>query len=200
MLPKNRKKKQKQKMSKTFDSLKRQVGRDAGKVVSNFVFGDKHSTPHRNTNIQTRVKINEMNQQKLDFDQQNLKQKDLYLLDDAVINAINKVVAIDIPNDEKEIVKILQELEIQLKVNKWLPIHKELNAPKIRNKYPDAVLTKYEQCVYELKYINCNEERLKIATKKLSNYKKLRFLYKYKMYIAIFVFLLIFIIIGSIAG
>lgn len=187
-------------MSKMYDSLKRQVGRDAGKVVSNFVFGDSHSTPHRNVNSQNRANANELNQKKLEFQQQDLKQKDLYLLDDAVINAINQVIAIEIPNNEKEIIKLLQELEIQLKVNKWLPIHKEENAPRIRNKYPDAVLTKYEQCLYELKDTDCNEERLKMATKTLSKYKKLQFLYKYKMYIAIFVFLLIFIIIGSIAG
>jgi hypothetical protein len=97
-------------MSKMYDSLKRQVGRDAGKVVSNFVFGDSHSTPHRNTNSQNRANANEINQKRLEIQQQDLKQKDLYLLDGAVINAVNQIIAIDIPNNEKEITKILQEL------------------------------------------------------------------------------------------
>jgi len=186
-------------MSKMFDSLKRQVGRDAGKVVSNIVFGDSHSTPHRNTNSQNRAIANELNQKKLDFQQKDLKQKDLYLLDNAVINAVNQVIAIDIPNNEKEITKILQELEIQLKVNKWLSIHKGETA-KIRNKYPDAVLTKYQHCIDELKYIESNVERINIATITLSKYKKIRFVYKYKLFIAIFVFLILFIIVGLNAG
>lgn len=186
-------------MSKIFDSLKRQVGRDAGKVVSNFIFGDRHSSPHRNTNNQNRANLNELNQKRLEIQQQDLKQKDLYLLDGAVINAVNQVIAIDIPNNEKEITKILQELEIQLKVNKWLGIHSGEIA-KIRNKFPDAVLTKYEQCVNELKYIECNPERLNFATKTLSKYTKIRFVYKYKLLLAIFVFLIIFIIVGLNAG
>jgi hypothetical protein len=186
-------------MSKMFDSLKRQIGRDAGKVVSNFVFGDSHSTPHRNTNAQNRANVNEINKKRLEIQQQELKQKDLYLLDGAVINAVNQVIAIDIPNNEKEITKILHELEIQLKVNKWLGIHSGEIA-KIRNKFPDAVLTKYEQCVYELKYIGCNPERLNLVKKTLSKYKKIRFVYKYKLFLAIFVFLFLFIIVGLKAG
>ncbi len=186
-------------MSKMYDSLKRQVGRDAGKVVSNFVFGDSHSTPHRNTNSQSRGNVNEINQKRLEIQQQDLKQKDLYLLDGAVINAVNQIIAIDIPSNEKEITKILQELEIQLKVNKWLSIHKGETA-KIRNKFPDAVLTKYEQCVYELKYSDCNEDRLMLATKTLSKYKKIRFIYKHKLFLAIFAFLVLFVIVGLNAG
>jgi len=186
-------------MSKMFDSLKRQVGRDAGKVVSNFVFGDSHSTPHRNTNAQNRANVQEINQKRLEIQQKELKQKDLYLLDGAVINAVNQVIAIDIPNNEKEIIKILHDLEIQLKVNKWLGVHSGEIA-KIRNKFPDAVLTKYEQCVYELKYIECNPERLNLAKKTLSKYKKIQFVYKYKLFLSIFVFLFLFIIIGLNAG
>jgi len=186
-------------MSKLYDSLKRQVGRDAGKVISNFVFGDSHSTPHRNTNSQSRTNVSELNQKRLEFQQHEIKQKDLYLIDNAVINAVNQVISIDIPNNEKEIVKILQELEIQLKVNKWSSIHKGETA-KIRNKFPDAVLTKYEQCVYELKYSECNEDRLMLATKTLSKYKKIRFIYKYILFLAIFAFLLLFVIVGLNAG
>ncbi len=175
-------------MSKTLDALKRQVGRDAGKVVSNFMFGNSHSTPHRNTNAENTNK-------KLEFEQQGLKQKDLYLLDGAVINAVNQVISIDIPDNEKEIIKVLQELEIQLKVNKWTSIHNG-EISKIRNKYPDAVLTKYEQCVYELTFLDCNQNRLKLVSKILSKYKRLRFFNKYKLFIAIFILLVLFIIAG----
>lgn len=186
-------------MSKMFDSLKRQVGRDAGKVVSNFVFGDSHSTPHRSIDSQNRTNENEISLKRLEIQQQDLKQKDLYLLDGAVINAVDQIIAIDIPSNEKEITKILQQLEIQLKVNNWLSIHKGETA-KIRNKFPDAVLTKYEQCVYELKYLDCNKDRLMFATKTLSKYKKIRFIYKYQLILAIFVFLFLFIIVGLNAG
>lgn len=186
-------------MSKMYDSFIRQFGRDAGKVVSNLFFGDSHSTPHRNINSQNSANVDELNQKKLEIQQQEFKQKDLYLLDNAVINAVNQVIAINIPNNEKEIFKVINELEIQLKVNKWLPFHKG-EVAKIRNKYPDAVLTKYEQCVFELKFIECSTERLNLTTKNLSKYKKIRFIYKYKLFIAIFVFLILFILIGINAG
>lgn len=186
-------------MSKMFDSLKRQVGRDAGKVVSNFVFGDSHSIPHRNINSQNRANANEINLKILEIQQQDLKQKDLYLLDSAVINAVDQIIAIDIPSNEKEITQILQQLEIQLKVNNWLSIHKGETA-RIRNKFPDAVLIKYEQCVCELKYLECNKDRLRLATKTLSKYKKIRFIYKYKLFLAIFAFLFLFVIVGLNAG
>lgn len=182
-----------------YDSLKRQVGRDAGKVVSNFVFGDSHSTPHRNTNSGKRESNNEFNLEKLKIQTEDVKQKDLYLLDNAVINAVDQVIAREIPNDEIGIIKILQELEIQLKINKWLPIHKG-EVAKIRNKFPDAVLIKYEQCVYELKYLECNAERLNLATKVLSKYRKVQFLSKYKLYLLIIVFIFSLTIIGLIGG
>lgn len=182
-------------MSKFIDSLKRQVGRDSGKAISNFILGDSHSTPHRNINSQNRIISDNVNQKKLEFLHQDLKQKDLYLLDGAVINSVNYVIGIEIPNNEKDIIKILQELEIQLKVNKWLPVQKGEIA-KIRNKFPDSVLTKYEHCLNELKYVECNEERLILASKTLSKYKKLRFLYKYQLFIICFCILfLIFLVV-----
>ena len=34
-------------MGKTTDSFKREIGKNAGKAVSNWLFGDAHSTPYR---------------------------------------------------------------------------------------------------------------------------------------------------------
>lgn len=169
-------------MSKFFNSFKSQFGRDAGKVVSNLVFGNSHSTPHRNINSDNRVNLDK---KKLDIQQKDLIQKDLYLLDGAVINAVNQVISIQIPNNEIEIIKIIQELEIQLKINKWLPTYKGQTAI-IRNKYPDAVLTKYEHCLVELKFLNGNQERLLHASQRFSKYKKIRFFYKYQLFVILF--------------
>ena len=40
-------------MGKVFNSFKGQIGRDAGKVFSNIVWGDKHSAPYRRVNNST---------------------------------------------------------------------------------------------------------------------------------------------------
>jgi hypothetical protein len=42
-----------------FQSAKNQVGRDLGKVVSNFVFGDKHASVYRRAQSKSQAKLAE---------------------------------------------------------------------------------------------------------------------------------------------
>lgn len=180
-------------MSKFFDAFKRQVGRDTGKAVSNFVLGDKHSTPYRNTNVKNKINGTKLVQN--DVKVLHIK-NDIYSLDKEVISSVNQVISIQIPENEKEIIKILRELEIQLSINRWLPIHRGEIA-RIRNKYPDAVLKKYEHCLLELVLHSSDESRqLNIMKKIFLKYRIRRFLYKYQLYLFIFSFLILFLIIG----
>ncbi|WP_215046539.1 hypothetical protein [Tenacibaculum piscium] len=180
-------------MGKTSDSFKRQIGRDAGKVVSNFLFGDKHATPFRRAN--SLEKKQSRNQRKAI----ELKEKqNLHSIDSAVIGAIDQVISLQIPNDENEIVNILNGFDVQLKASKW----QEMNGDdeeeiKIRNKYPDAVLEKYKQCVKELEFINANENRIEFYKKKLKKHKHSRFFAKNKtIVLALGLFAIAFLILG----
>jgi len=154
-------------MGVTSNSFKRQIGRDAGKVVSNFIFGDKHSTPYRRV-ASTRA------QQRTIAEERKTKMQEtqnLHAVDAAVINAVDQVIAAPVSDDEKSLVKLMNELEIQLAAVKWKETGGDDEEAKIRNKYPDAVLQKYKQCVRELKFIGANEERIKYHK---SRYKRLR--------------------------
>lgn len=171
-------------MGDFFSSLKRQVGRDTGKVISNSIFGDAHSTPHRNVN---RKKIL-LHQKALEFQHADVDKKDLYQVDSAVINAVDQVISLEITT-EKEIISVSQTLEIQLRVNKWIPIHKG-DLALIRNKYPDAVLKKYEQCTIELSFLNPEHHRLDLMQKTLKKYRRISFFQKYILYLFVIVALI----------
>lgn len=163
-------------MGKTSDYFKRQIGRDAGKVVSNFLFGDKHATPFRRAN--SLEKKQSRNQRKAI----ELKEKqNLHSIDGAVIGAIDQVISLEIPQKENEIANILNGFDVQLKASKWEEVNGENEEEiKIRNKYPDAVLEKYAQCVQELEFINASENRIEFYKKKLKKHKRSRFFKKNK--------------------
>ena len=44
-------------MGKISNSFKGQIGRDAGKVFSNLLWGDKHATPHRHIMADAKKKM-----------------------------------------------------------------------------------------------------------------------------------------------
>jgi hypothetical protein len=167
-------------MGRVSNSFKSQIGRDAGKVVSNVLFGDKHATPYRRAASKgeagQRVSNNaELEKRKLEIQEENLKKKDLYALDKAVIEAVDRVIATPLPDNEKEILKLANDLEVQLEANDWFDVSGNAKEEaKIRNKYPDAVLKKYEQCLTELKFSGANPDRLKFLNEKLAKYKSKR--------------------------
>ncbi len=183
-------------MGKTSDSFKRQIGRDAGKVVSNFLFGDKHATPFRRAN--SLDKKESQNQRKA----VELKEKqNLHSIDSAVIGAIDQVISLQIPQNENEIVNILNGFDVQLKASKWQETNGDDEEEiKIRNKYPDAVLEKYKQCVKESEFINANENRIEFYKKKLKKHKRSRFFAKNKtLVIALSAISIGFLLIGIMA-
>ncbi|RZJ47884.1 MAG: hypothetical protein EOO44_21845 [Flavobacterium sp.] len=157
-----------------FNSLKRQFGRDTGKVISNTIYGNSHATPYREVN---KDKI-ELENKKIAMQKSNGERQDLYLLDAAVIGAVDQIILLDIGGDEKEIVKASLSLEMQLAVNKWMSHHKGKIAA-IRNKYPDAVLKKYEQCIEELEFLKANDDRIFKMKKVAAKYKKIGLIQQY---------------------
>ena len=173
-------------MSKISDSFKRQIGRDAGKVASNFIFGDKHSTPYRRV----------AGKQKVDNQTGIQKEQMLNSIDGAVINAVDQVVAIRFPNDEYGITAILDELELQLEASKWKEeVGEDEEKAKIRNKYPDVVLKKFKQGVKKLEKTDADEETKKHYTKIFTKYRRKQIWAKYNYWfvllgIAIFIIIL----------
>ena len=99
----------------------------------------------------------------------------MYALDRAVNSSVDQIVAIQMPDNERAIVNLLNSLETLLESNSWEPEKdKEKKKAKIRNKYPDAVLNKFEQVLRELKFINANSERISFYQNRIDTFKKIQ--------------------------
>lgn len=158
------------------DSFKNQVSRDAGKVVSNILFADKHAAPYRRVNSKAQ-KIatdnrTELEDHKLQLLNDASEKEDLYAIAMAIAIRVDKVIDPNIPTEEKDILSLIKELEIQLELNHWEDLGQDKARAKISNKYPDAVLQKYKQCLDELKFLGINPDRLESLTNKLLIYIK----------------------------
>lgn len=154
------------------NSFKRELGKNTGKFISNVVFGDKHSTPYRQvgsarqTAREERLRLAEaraetearVREQKACDRAQIERKNQLYAIDSAVFRNIDVLNSQSIPTEKPELLRMLSELSVQLKANKWESCGDEA---AIRNKYTDALLEKYILCVNELKILDKNEPRLK---------------------------------------
>ncbi|MDR0660228.1 MAG: hypothetical protein LBG19_05385 [Prevotellaceae bacterium] len=125
-----------------WNSFKGQLGRDAGKVGSNFLWKDKHAPVYR--------RAESRKQESLDFkrllfeaEQKRLKQDMLVQLAYKVEDKIQQSSVFTISNDKNELINTLSRLAILLKTN---PIKDSIKTKnKINNAYADAILAKYEQ-------------------------------------------------------
>ena len=142
-------------MGKIGDSFKREIGKNTGKAVSNFIFGDSHSTPYRRVDQEARAEAvrtkaeAERTRVLAAIDKQ--EQDDLNILDGAVLKNVDIVLQTPIPKDEEKLDNLMSIWAAQLSRSKWDYSSKE---GKIRNQFPDALLEKYSQCTLVLKSIS----------------------------------------------
>lgn len=193
------------------NSLKRELGKNTGKFISNVVFGDMHSTPYRRVDArrqatkearlaeaEARRRVEEVKKEaKLEEARMRLKEaheraelerkNQLYAVDDAVIKNIDILNSKPIPSNKAELLQMLSELSVQLKANKWETKGDEAS---IRNKYTEALLEKYTQCVRELEIMDFNEPRLEYYKNIITKAKRNRFWKKFGDWIIAFTLML----------
>ena len=162
------------------ESFKREVGKNTGKMVSNLLFGDSHSTPYRRVegrknskNIVTSSFDDARAQEILNRSERERKNQ-LYAVDSAVLQNIDLLNSQTIPTEKRELLQLLSELAVQLKANTWGEEENDDEA-KIRNKYTDALLEKFRLSVYEFEMISPDDPHLEIYKQLLSKTKKRRF-------------------------
>ncbi|EHO07928.1 hypothetical protein [Myroides odoratimimus] len=184
-------------MSNFGKSFEKELGRNTGKWVSNVIFGDGHATPYRRAESRRQEKLDQQRIQEENFHQQRLTQirlddkirqkEQLLAIDTAVIQNINYLSSIKIPNSVEEITDLLSELTIQIKTNKWRYNNEE---GKIRNKYNEALLEKYNQILIRFRSIAPNHHQIKYFEKNIKDFKKKRFIKKniIMLLIAFFIF------------
>lgn len=180
------------KMSIFGNSFKREVGKNTGKWLSNSLFGDKWSTPHRVINERAKVKT-EREQQRKDNEQ-------LYLVDAAVLQNIDKVAAFRLSHNKEELLGQLNELTIQLSANKYHDVSDDEKEARVRNKFNDALMEKYKQGLVLLKTIDPAEPMLAYYNKAYKKAKRSKHFRKHKgifIGLAVFILGLLLLIIGS---
>ena len=169
-------------------SFKREVGKNTGKLVSNVLFGDKWSTPHRIAVEKAKAKT-EREQQRKDNEQ-------LYAVDAAVLENVDKVAAFRLSNDKDGLLEQLSELTVQLSANKYHDLD-DGDEAKIRNKFNDALMEKYKQALVRLKAIDPNEPLLEYYKKA---YKKAKRSKRWNKHRGIFIILIAFAFFVSLLG
>ena len=177
-------------MGKTFDSFKRESGKNTGKAISNFFFGDSHATPYRRVDAERRARVQEaaLKQQ----EKQNLN-----LLDGAVLGNVDIVLQTPIPQDEQALLQLMSIWGAQLASSKW---NFEDDEGKIRAQYPDAILEKFKQCMIVLKIIAPTSTMAEYYEKILKKASRRRFIAKFKVPLILaiwFVILAIIFLLGS---
>jgi hypothetical protein len=168
-------------------SFEREIGKNTGKWVSNVIFGDGHATPYRRAESRQQQKITQqrINEENLHSQriaqiklESNLKSKEqLLIIDRAVLENVDKVLSIRIPNTSQEIQDFLSELSVQLRTNKW---HKNSDEGKIRNKYNEAILEICSQAILKLKSIDSENSKLEYYEKLVANYKRSKYIKKFQ--------------------
>lgn len=190
------------------NSLKRELGKNTGKFISNVVFGDKHSTPYRRVDArrqaahaarleetEARRRVEEVKKEarleearmrreeareRAELDRKN----QLYAIDSAVLRNIDILNSQTIPSDKPKLLQMLSELSVQMKANKWETKGDEAS---IRNKYTAALLEKYTQCVRELEIMDADEPRLEYYKDIIAKAKRNRFWKKYGDWITVLI-------------
>ena len=194
------------------NSLKRELGKNTGKFISNVVFGDMHSTPYRRVDArrkaasEARIAESEARRRvevvkksaKLEEARMRLEEaheravlerkNQLYAIDGAVIKNIDTLNGQPIPTNKADLLQMLSELSVLLKANKWQTNSDEA---EIRNKYTDALLEKYTHCVRELELMDTNEPHLKYYKGVASKAKRSRFIKKYQFWLLLMVIFLV---------
>src|SRR5690554_1557591 len=166
-------------------SFERELGKNTGKWVSNVIFGDGHATPYRRAENRRQQKLNQQRIQEDNFHQQRLtqirledkiKQKEqLLVIDGAVLQNVDMISSIKVTNNSEQLVDILSELSIQVKTNNW---HGNNEEGKIRNKYNEALLEKYNQALLRLKSIDPNNSQLEYFARNINRFKRKKFFKK----------------------
>ena len=182
-------------------SFERELGKNTGKWVSNVIFRDGHSTPYRRVGStqhreprRTQAELrHELESQRIAAEErirrnqiaaENKRQKkeQNLLIDSAVLQNVDMVSSIKVTNNSEQLVDLLSELSIQVKTNNW---HRNNEEGKIRNKYNEALLEKYNQAFLRLKSIDPNNSQLEYFARNLNSFRMKKFLKKNKFLVVL---------------
>lgn len=193
-----------------FSSLKGQLGRDTGRVISNKVYGNRHATKYQRVDNAKAVAKNIKLEQKYELEllkkekENNLevlnRNKELIEIDEKktfVNQNLKKIVSMKVPTSKEAIIENLHSLSVEITSNKWKDSQEEIN--KISNVYTDALFKKYEQHLVTLKSKFPSAIEIQYFEKQSKTFQKQAFFQKYKLALIAIPFI-IFIVWGITSG
>ena len=187
-----------------FISLKGQLGRDTGRVISNKVYGNRHATKYQRVDNSKTIAKNIKREQKyelellekeknieIDFLKQKEEIKNIQDKKTFVDQNLKKIIGMKVPNSKDGIIDNLHSLSVEITSNKWKDSEDEIN--KISNVYTDALFKKYEQHLVTLKSKFPSAVEIQYFEKQSKAFQKQAFFQKYKL---IFIGIILAIIAG----
>ena len=177
-----------------FSSLKGQLGRDTGRVITNKVYGNRHATKYQRVNnsktiaknlkLEQKYELELLEQEKnneIDFLKKKEEIKNLQDKKVFVDQNLKKIIGMKVPNSKDGIIENLHSLSVEITSNKWKDSEDEIN--KISNIYTDALFKKYEQHLVTLKSKFPTAIEIQYFEKQSKTFQKQAFFQKYKLVI-----------------
>ena len=193
-----------------FSSLKGQLGRDTGRLISNKVYGNRHATKYqrvdnsktiaKNLKLEQKYVLELLEKEKnneIDFLIQKEEIKNIQDKKAFVDQNLKKIIGMKVPSSKDGIIDNLHSLSVEITSNKWKDSDNEIN--KISNIYTDALFKKYEQHLVTLKSKFPNAIEIQYFDKQSKTFQKQAFFQKYKLALIVIPFI-IFIIWGITSG
>ena len=187
-----------------FSSLKGQLGRDTGRLISNKVYGNRHATKYqrvdnsktiaKNLKLEKKYELELLEKEKnieIDFLKQKEEIKNIQDKKAFVDQNLKKIIGMKVPNSKDGIIDNLHSLSVEITSNKWKDSEDEIN--KISNVYTDALFKKYEQHLVTLKSKFPSAVEIQYFEKQSKAFQKQAFFQKYKL---IFIGIILAIIAG----
>ena len=187
-----------------FSSLKGQLGRDTGRLISNKVYGNRHATKYqrvdnsktiaKNLKLEKKYELELLEQEKnseINFLKKKEEIKDFQDKKVFVDQNLKKIIGMKVPNSKDGIIDNLHSLSVEITSNKWKDSEDEIN--KISNVYTDALFKKYEQHLIALKSKFPSAVEIQYFGKQSKVFQKQAFFQKYKL---IFIGIILAIIAG----
>ena len=187
-----------------FSSLKGQLGRDTGRLISNKVYGNRHATKYqrvdnsktiaKNLKLEKKYELELLEQEKnseINFLKKKEEIKDFQDKKVFVDQNLKKIIGMKVPNSKDGIIDNLHSLSVEITSNKWKDSEDEIN--KISNVYTDALFKKYEQHLVTLKSKFPSAVEIQYFEKQSKAFQKQAFFQKYKL---IFIGIILAIIAG----
>ena len=193
-----------------FSSLKGQLGRDTGRLISNKVYGNRHATKYqrvdnsktiaKNLKLEQKYGLELLEKEKnieIDFLKQKEEIKNIQDKKAFVDQNLKKIIGMKVPNSKDGIIENLHSLSVEITSNKWKDSEEEIN--KISNVYTDALFKKFEQHLFTLKSKFPEAIEIQYFEKQNKTFQKQVFFQKYKLALIAIPFI-IFIIWGITSG